>query len=237
MRTVAIVQIRMGSTRLPKKNGPDFKLCGKPLTWHVLDRIKRSCCKDIIAAIPYEKDKDELLDAIGGSVATIVIPGNPADVVRRYFMVGAQVGADIVIRIPGDNPCIDPDEIDRMIATYNEDPSRWNWLTTNLDRNVLGNGYPGGLGCEIYDFRFIKWMHEHLTDKRHREHPHLWSFEQQRIRTIQAPETIRRPELDFSVNTYADFEFIERIYKGLYPGNHHFTASDAIAWLDANPNR
>jgi len=232
MRMVCVVQARMGNTRLPGKNGA--LILGKPQIYYVLERIKRAACyDDIVLAIPHEANGGIQIDAARSlDIEVLDYRGNPNDLLHRYNIAADIMDADIVVRIPGDNTFVDPDEIQRIVSHYNVDPAPWNWLTTNLDRDVLGNGYPAGLGAEVYDVRFLQWMDRTLTEKRLREHPHRWAFENAHIRTIQAPSEIRRPWLDFSVNTAEDMEFTKKVYEALYPSNPDFRIREILEYLD-----
>jgi spore coat polysaccharide biosynthesis protein SpsF len=138
-----------------------------------------------------------------------------------------------IVRIPGDNPCVDPDEIDRIIDHYD---SQWQpigpWLYTNLDRNILGNGYPGGLGAEVYSPWFMHWLATNVETAEHREHPHKWAFDTGHVHTITAPAEIRRPQLRFDVNTPEDLDYIRDIYAHVYPVNPNFRTKDILQYLD-----
>lgn len=222
----------MNSHRLPGKSA--MEICGKPLIWHVLSRAKHIGQRiKVILAIPCEPESKPLVYAAESLKIPTIVVANDEDLVHRYRVVAQTMAADMVIRIPGDNPCIDPDEIRRILAFYKNDPPRWNWLTTNLDRDVLQNGYPGGLGAEIYDIRLLEWLDWNLEDARLREHPHLWAYETERVATCQCPDEIRRPDLDFSVNTMSDFEFISDIYRAIHdPMNPNFRTREILDYLE-----
>jgi spore coat polysaccharide biosynthesis protein SpsF len=205
------------------------------MTQHVIERVLRAKgIGRVVVAVPEEALRPQLIHAINQTPASHYIDydGDPSDLIGRYTRCAEVYDFDIILRIPGDNPCVDPTEIERMLTTYNEDPAQWNWLTTNLDRDVYGNGYPGGLGCEIYDLRYLQWMNKHVTDPILREHPHRHAFTKGRVRTLKAPVDIRRGGLDFSVNTLQDFKFIEGIYEALYPSNPAFSIRDVLRYLD-----
>jgi len=231
LKIACIIQQRLGSTRLPGKALMD--ICGKTLTERVIERASRAkSIKEIYVAIPFEPNYANLWRNIrkqGVAVPLLFDNIAPADLVGRYHAAAMFTNSDIVIRIPADNPCVDPVEIDRIVECYERDPSPWNWLTTNLDRDVLGNGYPAGLGAEVYDARYFKWADKNVTLPRHREHPHFWAIDHGKVRTIQAPADIARPWLDFSVNTQADLDFIERIYRHV---PEDFSARDVMRYLD-----
>ena len=204
------------------------------MIWHVLNRVRQAKLIDhVMLAVPEEDNNLPLIAAaLSLEVCVAEIGGDPNDLVRRYALVAAKIKSDTIVRVPGDNPCVDPDEIDRIIEFYHHRNPPLHYLTTNLDRNVLDNGYPGGLGAEVYDTRFIGWLDRNVKEPRLREHPHLWAFENNRIVTCPWPYQPRRPELRFDVNTQSDFDFIAEVYQTLYPANPNFRIRDILNYLD-----
>src|SRR3990167_4586482 len=148
MKIVAIVQARLGSTRLPRKSL--LPLQGKSLTWHVLNRVLQSTVDDVVLAIPEEQDS-RLLKNIARSlhVPCFVMDGDPSDLLHRYRSAALNYDADVIVRVPADNPCVDPDEIDRIVGFYlaHHKVFLFDYLFSNLDQNIENNGYPGGLGA------------------------------------------------------------------------------------------
>ena len=235
--TAAIIQARMGSTRLPGKSVMD--IAGKPLIWHVVKRVSRAKLLDgVVIAIPEEKESPDILAATQElKIPVLIMPGDPNDLLARYNSAASMFGISTIVRIPADNPCVDPDEIDRIInvyrmGMYNSSGGTGQWLTSNLDRNLLANGYPGGLGAEVYDAWFMHWLGTNVEDIELREHPHKWAMEKGRVRTVECPPQFRRPELRFDVNTQEDLEYIRSIYNGVYEQNQDFRAKDIIEYLD-----
>lgn len=231
MKIACVVQARMGSTRLPGKSGR--MILGHPQIWHVLSRITRvKAFKEIILAIPHESSGGVLKEAAADlNIPVLEYHGDPDDLVHRYALAADIWNAQIVVRIPGDNTFVDVDEVERIVTAYLSDPSPWNVLTTNLDADVLGNGYPSGLGAEVYDARFLTWLDTHTWEPRHREHPHKWAFEHGKLRTLMAPEHVRNPGMKFSVDTEEDWQFTRDIYHALYPSNPDFRIRDITQYL------
>lgn len=226
MRTVAIIQARMGSKRLPGKSAA--RLGEHSLLWHVLDRVKRAKLIDqIVLALPAEKESPLGLYAAEHGLPAITVLGNPNDLMRRYALVSKWFGATTVVRIPGDNPCVDPNEIDRIITFYRMNEPKWWWLTTTLDQNVGNNGYPGGLGAEVYH---PKYFHEGVKtgDPVYLEHPHKWAFARGHVKTLQCPDFLFGPQFKFSVDTLGEFQQMERLYKEL---PSMFTGEQAVEWM------
>ncbi len=230
MRTVAIIQARMGSVRLPGKSA--MLIAGKPMVQRVIERVRLAKHLDEVAlAIPMEVGCDRLLDiAKACDVPVFMPPDGPNDLLARYTHAADYFKADVIVRIPADNPCVDPDEIDRIVSYYHSlNKPIGQWLVSNLDRNLDDNGYPGGLGAEVYDTWFMHWLYMNVTDLLLREHPHMWAIEHKRVQTIKAPEAIRRPDLRFDVNTQADLDYIRDIYEHM---PNDFRAIDIITYLE-----
>ena len=105
-RTVAIVQARMGSTRLPGK--VLMPLAGRPMVLHVLDRAARiPGVDDVVAAVPNLPQDDDLADVIA-QAGYRVSRGSSHDVLARYGAAAKQSDAEIVIRITADCPMLSP---------------------------------------------------------------------------------------------------------------------------------
>ena len=234
MRTVCIVQARMGNTRLPGKNGR--MLCGKPQIWHVLARLQRATTfSDIMLAIPHESNGGIQIEAARElGIPFLDYRGDPNDLIHRYKVAADIMDAGIVVRVPGDNTFVDPDEIDRIVNYYFDNPCAWDVLTSNLDRNIHDNGYPAGLGAEVYDARYFSMLDKVKLPGRLREHPHKWAFENNKVRTIPAPPHVYNPAFSWSVDTEADWTFTKEIYEALYPTKPDFRIRDINSYLGAH---
>lgn len=236
-RVVLVIQARMGSTRLPGKSMMD--LTGAPLVGRILERVKR--CRridEIVLAIP-DTPTDAVLGEVGRQYGVTVFAGSENDLVERYYQAVLAAGADIVGRLPADNATPEPAEIDR-IADHHRGLSRPGF-SSNLTL-VGDNGYPDGIGAEMFDFSLLAEAREKHTDPRQREHVHLNFFDYSTqtpvdaawcpISTIPCPREFARPDLVLDVNTEAQYIFMRALYEALYPRNPQFHITDIIAWYD-----
>ena len=229
-KVVAIVQARMGSKRLSGKSMAD--LVGKPLLWHVLQRVKRSKQVGEIVLATTTKPGDDVLANLAKECGIIVFRGSENDLVDRYYQAAKKFKADIVVRICADNPCLEPTEIDRIIQYHKRGESDFSSNTHNID----GNGYPDGLGAEVFDFNTLEELWRITTAPKHREHVHSYFYDNQGkyvIGTVSCPEGFNRPELRLDVNTEEELKFIRAIYEYLYPTNKTFHITDIIHWYDS----
>ena len=212
MNIVAILQARMGSTRLPNK--VLLPLAGKPMLKNIVERISRATMvKDVVLAVP-AKDTGHFL-GMAGQLAGI--GGDESDLIMRYLDVAITHRADIIVRVPCDNPCVDPGYIDRAIEAYLTGRHIF-YANTVVD---VGGVMVDGLGCEVFSVSRLKLL-DTLTRNRpdYREHPHKWFYDHLPIRDPDA-------HLRLDVNTLDDYHFIEKIYNHF--GHNRFTAAEILA--------
>jgi len=163
-KTVALVQARMGSTRFPGKMLA--QLGGHPLLEWVLLRMRRARMIDEVVLATTTLGRDDELVALAQKLGIEVFLGSENDVLGRLSAAAVQCGADIVVRVCADNPFIDPDEIDRLVAHFKSNAC--DYACNNQDR--LGNRYADGFGAEILSNFLLQQIAQTATDARHREH-------------------------------------------------------------------
>ena len=235
-RVVLILQARMASTRLPGKSMMD--LAGAPLVGRIIERVKRCKMVDEIVLATTQKSEDDALEELAGSYRVSVFRGSENDLVDRYYQAAKTYNAEVVVRIPADNPVPEPSEIDRIIDYHLTGQSDF---SSNL-AEVYGNGYPDGIGAEVFNFKTLEEVWRTCGDTRRREHLHLNFFdyksqkpinpERYRVGTIQCPSEFRRPDMVLDVNTLEEYKFMAELYDYLYPRDPNFRITDIIEWYD-----
>ena len=236
-KVVLIIQARMGSSRLPGKSM--MNLAGQPLIYRVLERITRvKNANKIVLAIPEGPDNDILADQ-ASRLNISVYRGSENDLLDRYYQAAKIYDADIVGRIPADNPLSEPEEIDKIILHHRglNRPS----FSSNLAQ-VNESGYPDGIGAEMFDFSLLElaWKKENDTNKREHVHLNFYDYDSNKVvnsyvcpvSTINCPEDIKRPELVLDVNTKEQFDFISDIYNYFSDSKGFFGIRDIIRWYD-----
>jgi len=208
MSTIALVQARMGSSRLPMK----ALLClrGLPLIDWVARRTAKSALLDRIVVATPDTPLDETLAAhvrerlmpLDERIA--VFCGPEQDVLERFRAAGAAFGAGRVVRVCADNPFIWGGEIDNLIRFFEE--SGCDYAYNHIPRKNL---YPDGLGAEIVSFALLAELAAKAKEPAHREHclSYIWDNAQRfDIRTFDPPDPrLRRPELKLDVDSPEDF--------------------------------
>jgi spore coat polysaccharide biosynthesis protein SpsF len=118
IRVVAVIQARMGSTRLP---GKVLKpIAGQPLLWHIVHRLKACRLLEDIAVATSINPADEAIVEWCNREGVIVVRGPEDDVLARYATAAEKLDADIIVRVSSDAPFIDSGFVDHLVATLIE---------------------------------------------------------------------------------------------------------------------
>ncbi len=118
LRIVAVIQARMGSTRLP---GKVLKpVAGQPLLWHIVHRLKASRLIEDIAIATTTNALDEAIVEFGAAHGIAVVRGPEDDVLARFARAAEILDADIIVRVSSDAPFLDAQFIDHLIASMIE---------------------------------------------------------------------------------------------------------------------
>jgi len=201
MKTVAIIQARMGSSRL--QNKMLLFLHGYPICEWIFRRVKQARYLDkVIFAIPDGKN-DDVLDQYLQSKGADVLRGSENDLVDRYYKAVKYTAADQIVRVCADNPLICGSEIDRLIGFYGKE--RCDYAYNHIPRH---NSYPDGLGAEICSRELIEEIYKNAEGQQQREHlfNYIWDYQANYIvKTFDPPGNIAHPELKFDLDTIDDY--------------------------------
>lgn len=223
MKTVCIIQARMGSTRLPGKVMLD--LCGKTVLEHVIQRVKRvKNIDEIVIATTIDK-KDNVIVEEAMKCGVKVFRGSEEDVLSRYYYAAKENKADVVVRITSDCPLIDPEITQRTIDYYLINKDKFDYVSNTLERT-----FPRGLDTEIFGFKVLEKAFNEATLQPDREHvtPYIWD------NPNMFSLGCYKNDVDYSkyrwtLDTEEDFELIKRIYEKLfYLKSNDFSMEDIL---------
>lgn len=209
-RTIAVIQARTGSSRLPGKVLLDL-YPGVSILEHQCRRLARIEGVDALM-IATTQDRDD--DAIADLAARLDLPcvrGSNADVLSRFVKAAKASSATRIVRITSDSPFRDPDVIARCVACH--DAGGYEYT-----RPAAG-ALPKGLRAEVIETGVLDQLNaDPATTAREREHVTLAIRENpQRYRCGAPvfPESWARPQFDLSVDTPADLAFVRAIWRDL----------------------
>ena len=226
MKIVAIVQARMGSTRLPGKVLRD--LVGKPMIERVLERVRRAGSLDeIIVATSGLRRDDPLADWLAASHHAC-FRGSERDVLARFSGAAVRTGADAIVRITADCPLIDPGVIDDVVAAFRS--GHFDYASNVLPRRT----FPRGLDTEIFTRTALEISAREATDAGSREHVTTFVHRHpERFHQHGVEADGDYSEHRWTVDTPEDFALIEEIYGAL--GDACFSWKDVLRLLGENP--
>ncbi len=174
MKTGIIIQARTGSKRFPSKVLAD--LDGSPVIQHVVDRCLQfapASKAKIILAVPYS-DAGQFSD-LGVSIHY----GSEHDVLERYYKAAHAYDLDVIVRITGDCPLLDPDLCQETIELFHSggcDLASLDWPT---------GGFPKGLGCEVFSWRALSFADCFAKEPYDREHVTPWMYRHIRVKWME----------------------------------------------------
>jgi spore coat polysaccharide biosynthesis protein SpsF len=216
MKTVAIVQARMGSTRL---SGKVMRvLCGKTVLEHDIERIRQSKYIDEIIIATTISKNDDIIEKESLRCGTNCFRGSEEDVLNRYYLAAKEKGADIVVRITSDCPLFDPKVLDEMLEFYNSHNYK---VLTNAGIGTSQRTYPRGLDTEIFTYEALEQAYQNATEKYQKEHVTPYIYENiKEIYYYKNP--IDYSKYRWTLDTEEDWKLIQSIYEYLYHGAHDF---------------
>lgn len=227
MTVLAIVQARMGSTRLPGKAMAD--LAGRPLLDHVLARVKAArLIDDVLLAVP-SGNENLVLEQVAKERGVATFFGPESDVLRRFEWAARAVGHEgPVCRITADDPFKDPQLVDDVVEEFFAGPC-------DYCSNCHPATYPEGCDVEVMGRDALAHAQRDAVDPLDREHvtTHMWT----RPREYRHRLVWREPSLAhwrWTVDTRADLSFAEAVYDRLYAHEPLF-GFDAVRDLMDDP--
>jgi len=229
MKIAAIIQARMGSTRLSGKVMKEIQ--GKTVLNHVIERVSQSKLIDdiIIATTTLERDKNIENEAI--KCNTKIFRGSEDDVLSRYYYAAKENDIDIIVRITSDCPLIDPNVMDKIISYYMNNEYD---LVTNAGSDLDQRTYPRGLDTEVFSFEMLEKAFECGKEKHQREHVTPFIYENSN-KIYYYKNNVDYSKYRWTLDTEDDFKLLEKIYCRLYKNNHDFYLVDIINLFEKEP--
>lgn len=229
MHRVAIVQARMTSTRLPGKVMKS--LAGAPMLAQQLKRLRACRNLDEICIATTSNSTDDVLFDLAQREKLPCFRGSERDVLGRYLDAAKQTHAEIVVRITADCPLVDPPTVDLVVEALVERPHR------DYAANVLRRTFPQGLDCEALWFDVLArtvrlaesdYAREHVTAAIYGEKADLFA-------RFSVEDSNDNSDLRWTVDTPADWQLIETIYRELDLGNRIAPYVEMLHFARQNP--
>jgi len=228
MKTLAIIQARMGSTRLPGKVMADVH--GRPMFQWLLNRVKAvPAIDEILVATTVDPDDDGLARWITEVAKVGCFRGSSENVLDRYFRAAEHRDADVIVRLTADDPLKDPQIIGQIIREFRARPDL-DYCSTSIRPT-----FPEGLDVEVFTYEALKRAHCEAALMSEREHvtPYIWknphlfkihSFEQERDLSGWR----------WTVDKPADLDFVRAVY-GHFLKNPLVSYAELVPFIESHP--
>jgi len=232
-KRIALIQARIGSSRLPGK--VLYPLVNDvPSLWLMVERVKRANIDEIVIATSTSQRDDVIVDYEHLPPGCSYFRGSEDDVFNRCYNAADEfvedIYNDIIVNLTGDCPLCDPYIINEVIATFD-----------NLDgaeyvSNINPPTFPDGLDVEVCSFSaYHRMYHAPLTDL-DREHVTLYirkHMDDFKTANVRCHENLS--QMGWALDQQEDYEFIRAVYENLYPVNPHFGMEDILRLMKEKP--
>jgi spore coat polysaccharide biosynthesis protein SpsF len=224
----AIVQARMGSSRLPGK--VLRTAAGKTFLEHLHARLGQAATIGHIVIATSTLPGDDAIARLCQKNGYNCFRGSEQDVLDRYFRAAQEIKADTVVRITADCPLIDPAIVDQIVSTYLEQPGRYDLVT---NRHPLT--FPDGLDVDVMSFAALEQAWHEATTPPQREHviPYFWETGK-RVFNVEHPGNLF-PRYRWTLDYEEDARVIEAIFDALYKPDGIFGLDDIKRFVDSHP--
>lgn len=226
MRTIAIIQARFSSTRLPGKIM--LELGGKPVIINIVERVVKAETVDEVVVATSDDTSDDKVELMLKKYGIQCFRGNLNNVLERYYLCAKDYNADIVIRLTGDNALVAPELIDEAVDVFGR---------SYIDYLLYKSTLPIGMCVEVFTFEALKKAYFGATDRECLEHvtPYIrCNPEMFKVLIYDDKDGKDCSELRLTIDTREDFELISKIYNCF--DNNMFSYGELLSLLAKNPN-
>ena len=255
---IAIIQARMGSSRLPGKVLLD--IAGKPMLRRVVERTMLAKTVDQVVVATTTEPSDDPVTEMCQALGYPCYRGNLYDVLDRYYQAARQYQARNIVRITADCPLIDPEVIDRTVSAFFgqvtahdvilsdtkstsitanqkskiKNPKYFDFVANRLPP-PWGRTYPIGLDTEVCTFEALETAWSEASAKHQREHVMPFFYDNlDRFRVLLVNHTEDQGTYRWTVDTAEDLEALRQIYAH-FPGKEHFSWLEVLELYQREP--
>lgn len=227
MKILAIIQARVGSTRLPKK--VLLELCNKTVLEHVINRVKKTkLITDDVVATTINKEDLQIVDLCKKNKFQ-VYRGSENNVLDRFYQAARLYRPQHIVRITADCPIIDPRIIDQAINLHLKNKA-------DYTANTIELSYPDGEDVEIFTFKALKeaWQNARLAS----ELEHVTLYIRNYAKYYKISNLKNKIDLSshrWTIDNREDYKLLKIIFSNLFHKNKFFGMNEVINFFDKNP--
>jgi len=225
---IAIIQARMGSTRLP---GKVLKIIdGRPMLSYLLDRVLKSTKIDKVIIATSILEIDNPIEDYCKEYGVDCFRGSENDVLSRYYECAKQYNADVIVRLTGDCPLADPHVIDNVIKMFECNNVDYCANTVPVDTST----FPDGSDVEVFSMIALEKAFFEVEDPHSREHVTFQFWQTDNYKSKQFVANNDYSKYRITVDYPEDFEVISFILTELKTRESFGFLDEIIEILDGN---
>jgi spore coat polysaccharide biosynthesis protein SpsF len=229
VKTVAIIQARVGSTRLPAKVLQD--LAGRTVLERVVDRVRRFSLIDELIVATSEQAADDAIIGECTRMGVAAFRGSESDVLARFVGAARENDASVCVRLTADCPLLDPSVSDSIISIFLEANGRADYAS-----NKIPQSFPRGLDTEVFSREALERAAREARKPYERVHVTPYMYGHPEIFTlISVTSDVDRADWRWTIDTPEDLEFVREIYYRLGPSGD-FGWQDVVNLVESEPS-
>jgi spore coat polysaccharide biosynthesis protein SpsF len=225
---IAIIQARMGSTRLPGK--VLMEVNDRPLLAYQLDRISKSKKLDRVVVATSILEVDDAIESFCVDYGVDCYRGSENDVMSRYYDCAKKYNSDIVVRMTADCPFIDPEIIDKVVQKFKDDNVDYCGNTVPPDTNR----FPDGSDIEVFSMEVLEQANLEVKDELFREHVTFQFWQDDKYISSQFTQNKDWSAYRITVDYPEDFEVVRYILNVLNKKRTFGNLGEIISIIDSN---
>jgi spore coat polysaccharide biosynthesis protein SpsF len=223
-QTAIFLSARMKATRLPNKQM--LPIAGRPVTAHLIDRIKVAKRPAVIVLTTSTDPQDTPLVELARQEGIQSFRGSPEDKLDRYLQAARRFDVEFATVVDGDDLFCDPEVIDRVIELYEKKKADF----------ITGRDLPLGATCFGIRIDALQKVCESKTNRDTEIWGNYFTKDSRfQVAHVDMDPSLKRPELRMTLDYPEDLQFFEAVFQRLYKPGHVFTLRDVIALLNQHP--
>lgn len=228
MKTVAIIQARMGSTRLPGKVLAEVQ--GRALLTLMLERVGRAASLDEACVATSTLPEDDPIAALCAKHGVACFRGSLPDVLDRYYHCSLERSAERIVRLTADCPLIDPGVIDEVVGLLGSSGADYVANTAPPPST-----FPNGMDVEAFSFTALERAWREAQKPSEREHVTFYLWKSGLFDTRRLDLTPSLAHLRLTVDYPEDLEVIRAVCSALDRDGISFGMREIAVWLSEHP--
>jgi spore coat polysaccharide biosynthesis protein SpsF len=225
----AVVQARMGSSRLPGKTLADIG--GRPMLGRLVDRARLIPGVEQVVIATTDRPADAAILKFAEAEGLPALTGSEQDVLDRIYRAASRFGVSVIVRVTPDCPMLDPEVSGRVLAEFRRLDGGVDYVS-----NVHPPTFPDGLDTEVFSRNALEvaWREARLESDREHVTPYIWR-QPERFRLANVANASDLSALRWTVDTAADVGFARAVYAALGGQSGVFGMDQVLQLLESRP--